>query len=207
MFTHSLSNCYKKLMVLLLLMCTEILSVIVKCQATKKEFISVGICLSFFMTYCSSCKKKGVYLTMLTHCLSKCYKKLMVLLLLMCTEILSVIVKCQPTKKEFILVGICLSFFMTYCSSCKKKVAHLEMITHSLSNCYKRLMVILLLMCTEIFSVIIKCQATKKEFILVGICLSFLITYCSSCKKRLSTSQCLPTLLVIDIRSWWTFYS
>ena len=40
-------------------MCTEILSVIVKYQATKKEFILVGICLLFFMTYCSSCKKKG----------------------------------------------------------------------------------------------------------------------------------------------------
>ena len=38
-------------------MCTEILSVIVKCQATKKEFILFGICLSFFMTYYTSCKK------------------------------------------------------------------------------------------------------------------------------------------------------
>ena len=44
-------------MVLQLLMCTEILSVIVKYQATKKEFILVGIFLSFFMTYYFSCKK------------------------------------------------------------------------------------------------------------------------------------------------------
>ena len=144
---------------------------------------------------------------MLTHSLSNCYKKLMALLLLMCTEILSVIVKCQATKKEFILVGICLSFFMTYCSPCKKKVVHLKMLTHSLSNCYKKLMVLLLLTCTEILSVIVKCQATKKVFIIVGICLSFFMTYCFSCKKRLSTSQCLPTLLVIVIRSWWSFYS
>ena len=144
---------------------------------------------------------------MLTHSLSNCYKMLMVLLLLMCTEILSVIVKCQATKKEFILVGICLSFFMTYCSSWKKRVVHLTMLTHSLSNCYKKLMVLLLLTCTEILSVIVKCQATKKEFILVGICLSFFMTYCSSSKKSLSTSQCLPTLLVIIIRGWVFFPS
>ena len=144
---------------------------------------------------------------MFTHSLSNYYKKLMVLLLLMCTEILSVLGKCWATKKEFILVGIRLSFFMTYCSSCKKKGVHLEMITHSLSNCYKMLMVLLLLMCTEILSVIVKCPATKKEIILVGICLSFFLTYSSSCKKRLPTSQCLPTLLVIVIRGWWSFNS
>ena len=124
----------------------------------------------------------------------------------MCTEILSVIVKCPATKKEFILVGICLSFFMTYYSSCKKDV-YLTMLPTLLVNCYKKLMALLLLMCTEILSVIVKRQAIKKEFILVGICLSFFMTYCSSCKKRLSTSQCLPTLLVIVLRGWWSFYS